>query len=189
MSYYDLEEIKTGWKKEISRYQTFVKAWENVTFPTKKDGTPFKTMSKNIEGATYMHSDCDLSGYEMKVRIRAWDEKNGYITDEINAYEIARYIKDDVKKAKFEKNLAPHTPLLEDLYIYDLDDIKEAIKERILYYKTEIETRSNDLKNLKSAYDDFKENYKNAIEQLEKTVSHCSACDIKDTIVTRYLYH
>ena len=185
---YDLEGIKAEWEKEISRYQTLVKAWESVTFPTKKDGTPFKEMSRNINGARYVHSNGDLSGYGMKLIITAQDKRNGYITDEIDAYEVTRYIKDDAKKAKFEKNLAPHEPLLKDLYIYDLDDIKDAIKKHVLYYKTEIETRSNDLKNLKSAYDGFKENYKNAIEQLEKMVSHYSASDIKDTIVKRYPY-
>ena len=186
---YNMDGIKTAWEKDLSRYETIVKAWENVTFPTKKDGTPFKVMSKNINGARYIHSDCSLSPFGMKVIVSAWDERNGYVSDEFNAYEIAKYIKDgDIRKAKFEKNLAPHEHLLEDLYIYDLDDIKAAIAARIQYYKNKIETLKKDLVNLKTAYDDFKENYKNALIQLEKQISHYSAIDIKDTIVNHYPY-
>ena len=186
---YDVESIRVAWKKDISRYQTIVKAWESVTFPTKKDGTPFKAMGKNIKGARYEHSDSSSSAYGMKVVVSAWDAINGYVTDSFGAYEIARYIKDgDARKAKFEKNLAPREPLLENLYVYDLDDIKETIKARIQYFNAKIETLSNDLVNLKSAYTDFKENYRNALIQLEKTVSHYSANDIKDTIVKRYPY-
>lgn len=66
---YNAESIKVAWENDISRYKTIVKAWESVTFPTKKDGTPFKAMGKNINGAKYVHSDDSLSAYGMKVSV------------------------------------------------------------------------------------------------------------------------
>ena len=56
-NYYNLEGIKTELNKRLSYEKSILKAWENVTFPTKKDGTQFKAMSKNFDGAKMYHDD------------------------------------------------------------------------------------------------------------------------------------
>lgn len=53
MNYYDLDGIQTEIKKQIERTKCLIEKWEKVTYPTKKDGAPFKNMSKNFDGATY----------------------------------------------------------------------------------------------------------------------------------------
>lgn len=41
-NYYNLDGIKTQLNKNLSREKSLLEAWKKVTFPTKKDGTPFK---------------------------------------------------------------------------------------------------------------------------------------------------
>ena len=43
-SYYNLDGIKTELNKRIAVEEFYLKQWEAVTFPTKKDGTPFANM-------------------------------------------------------------------------------------------------------------------------------------------------
>ena len=45
---YNLDGITTQIKKNLDYCETQLKAWESVEIVTKKDGTPFKTMSKNF---------------------------------------------------------------------------------------------------------------------------------------------
>ena len=39
---YQVENLKKEKERVLARYKALKKAWEVVTFPTKKDGTPFK---------------------------------------------------------------------------------------------------------------------------------------------------
>ena len=48
-----LNSIKRDLKDYIEENKARLEAWENVTYLTKKDGTPFKSMSKNFTNATY----------------------------------------------------------------------------------------------------------------------------------------
>ena len=50
---YAVERFKKEKEYNLARYIAFKTAWEKVTFPTKKDGTPFKNLSKNFNGAKY----------------------------------------------------------------------------------------------------------------------------------------
>lgn len=44
MNYYDLDGIQTEIKRQIERTKCLIEKWKKVTYPTKKDGTPFKSM-------------------------------------------------------------------------------------------------------------------------------------------------
>lgn len=39
---YTIENLKKEKEKELAQYTALKKAWEDVSFPTKKDGTPLK---------------------------------------------------------------------------------------------------------------------------------------------------
>lgn len=43
-----LNSIKRDLKDYIEENKALLEAWERVTYLTKKDGTPFKSMSKNF---------------------------------------------------------------------------------------------------------------------------------------------
>lgn len=188
--YYNLDGIKTELSKRLSYEKSILQAWENVTFPTKKDGTPFKVLSKNFDGAKMYHDDIAWHDYEKKLKVGAFDDLNGYIDESIPCYEMVKYITD---KSMLEKtgNIMPKEPMLEQIYVYDLEDIKKEIKNRIEYHKKNIVSLEKQLDQVEKAYNDFVADYKKAIKNLAET---CGAndnslfCAVRDTVKTRYPY-
>lgn len=191
MNAYNLDGIKAEIRKQIEDNKALLEAWEKVTFPTKKDGSPFKVMSKNISGASYFTESTALQAGECKLRVCASSSASGYISDEINAYELACYIKDDAKKAK-PQNLQPKQQYLAQLYTYDLDDIKTAVSARIEYLKrcaAQLEAQAD---KAEAVYVAFRDAYGAALATLAKesgkaensTLYHM----VLDTVSRRYPY-
>lgn len=189
-NYYNLDGIKTELEKRLSYEKSILKAWENVTFPTKKDGTPFKVMSKNFDGAKLYLDNFAWRDYEKRLKVNIFDDLNGYISEDINCYNQVKYISD---KSKLEKvsNIMPKEPMLEQVYVYDLDDIKEEIQKTINRHKENIVSLEKQITQAEKAYNDFVADYKKAIENLIET---CGANDnslfyaVRDTVKTRYPY-
>lgn len=179
---YNFDGVKTELEKTIHREKAFFKAWENVKYPTKKDGTPFVNMSKNFDGATYRKSDYTLQDGENEIVVMFWDDRLGYIKDTISCYELVKYLKDENKKQKTE-NYMPKQTYLEQVYKYDVEDVKKAIQDRIEYFKKEIEKNEKDLKQLDKLYYDFQEKYKAAVKELEENCNSKTVYyNIKETI-------
>lgn len=189
-SYYNLDNIKAELNKRLSYEKSILKAWENVTFPTKKDGTPFKVMSKNFDGAKLYLDNFAWRDYEKRLKVNIFDDLNGYISEDISCYNQIKYIFD---KSKLEKvsNIMPKEPMLEQVYVYDLEDIKEEIQKTINRHKENIVSLEKQIDQAEKAYNDFVSDYKKAIENLVET---CGANDnslfyaVRDTVKTRYPY-
>lgn len=189
-NYYNLDGIKTELNKRLSYEKSILQAWENVTFPTKKDGTPFKVMSKNFDGAKLYLDNFAWRDYEKRLKVNTFDDLNGYISEDINCYNQVKYISD---KSKLEKvsNIMPKEPMLEQMYVYDLDDIKEEIQKTINRHKENIVSLEKQINQAEKAYNDFVADYKKAIENLVET---CGANDnslfyaVRDTVKERYPY-
>lgn len=163
---YNLDGIKTNLKNEIEKREAILKAWENVTFPTKKNGKPFAVMSKNINGATYKTTDyCFLNANNVVLKVVA---NNNYklVTDSINCYTLVRYLKDKNKIAKTE-NYMPKESYLEQIYKYDLEDIKESVNNRIKFLKENIESLKKQLEIADKAYIAFRKAYEDAMNVLD----------------------
>ena len=189
-NYYNLDGIKTELNKRLSYEKSILKAWENVTFPTKKDGTPFKVMSKNFDGAKLYLDNFAWRDYEKRLKVNIFDDLNGYISEDINCYNQVKYISD---KSKLEKvsNIMPKELILEQVYVYDLEDIKEEIQKTINRHKENIVSLEKQIDQAEKAYNDFVADYTKAIENLVET---CGANDnslfyaVRDTVKERYLY-
>lgn len=189
-NYYNLDGIKTELEKRLSYEKSILKAWENVTFPTKKDGTPFKVMSKNFDGAKLYLDNFAWRDYEKSLKVNIFDDLNGYISEDINCYNQVKYIFD---KSKLEKvsNIMPKEPMLEQVYVYDLEDIKEEIQKTINRHKENIVSLEKQINQAEKAYNNFVADYKKAIENLVET---CGANDnslfyaVRDTVKERYPY-
>lgn len=164
-NFYNLDGIKTELTKEISKAETLLAAWEQVTFPTKKNGEPFANMSRNINGATYGPNEISMQPGENVLRVVAWGDGIGYVRDEINCYDLVKYLNDDEKKAKTE-NYMPKQSYLEQVYKYDLDDIKSAVNDRINYLYDRILSLKAQLNIADDCYNNFKKCYAKAVEEL-----------------------
>ena len=111
---YNLDGIMAQLRKYEAEARAKLEAWERVTFPTKKDGTPFKIMGKNISGATYYTPEYAMQPGEYKLRVNAWCKESGYINSEIDVYNLVKYLKDDKKKEKTQ-NYQPKITCLEQV--------------------------------------------------------------------------
>lgn len=166
MKCYDLKDIKKELEKELSKNESYLKAWQQVTFKSKKDGKQFANMSKNIDGAKYSREEYSLQAGENKLVIYINDPSLGYISDHLDCYELVKYLKDPVKISKKENYLEKQS-LLEQVYCYDLEDIKNAIKERIEHLENKIDSLKKQIAIAEMAYNNFKLNYELALQKLE----------------------
>jgi hypothetical protein len=191
MKYYNADEIKTELEKEVAINKAFIDAWEKVEFPTKKDGTAFKTMSKNITGAKYTAVPYLMQAGENELTVYTWCSVSGYIHDSIKCYELVRYLKDETMKAKTENYQAKQT-YLEQVYTYDLDDIKKAVSDRIAYLKEYNKELEMMLSKLRPVFDEFRNMYDAAINRLEESTKDFQHKNlyyaVKDTVLSRYPY-
>ena len=189
---YNLDGIKINLKNEIEEREAILRAWENVTFPTKKNGESFATMSKNINGATYKKADYGLSANNVELKVVA-NNNHKWITDSIDCYTLVRYLKDKNKIAKTE-NYMPKEPCFEQVYKYDLEDIKEAVNNRIGYLKGYVDSLKKQLEIADKAYTVFRKAYEEAMTVLDEVTgtkkdeySYLKS-SILDTIKNRYPY-
>lgn len=165
--YARLEDVKKRIEKEIKSTEFFLNKWKSVTFTTKKDGTPFANMAKNIEGADYRKAN-SIQDNEYEIYVGGFCEGLGYINEYINAYELVKYLKDENKIAK-EHNYMPKVSYLEQVYKYDLDDIKGAISARIDYLERRLNTLKYQYDIAEDAFRKFYEGYGKLLKELAET--------------------
>lgn len=186
-NYYDLEGIQKQLSRELAEARALLAAWEAVTFPTKKDGKPFKVMSKNISGATYATGSFAMQACENRVTVSTWSNAVGYISDDFNAYEVVKYMTDKAKQAKIQ-NYQPKVSYLEQIYTYDLDDIKEAVAAKVEGFKARVARLENEIRVSEAAYIAFRDAYTAALAQLKKDSGARSDLyvAVRDTITARH---
>ena len=188
--YYNLDAIKTGIEKDIAINTAYLEAWKKVSFPTKKDGKPFAVMSKNISGARYSLESYAMQAGEYELTVTTFCNAAGYISDTVKAYELIRYMKDESMKAKTE-NYQPKQNL-EQVYTYDLEDIKKAIADRIAYLESYISDLKAQKASAEKVFRNFRNAYETAMKQLETDCIEFSHKDlfyaVRDCVTSRYPY-
>ena len=190
MDAYNLDGIKTNLMKTLDQVESKIEAWEKVEFMTKKDGTPFKNMGKNVKNATYVKDDMYLQTH-YELRVVCFTEYSGYISDSIKCTELVRYLKDENMINKTE-NYAPKESMLEQAYHYDINDIKKAVADHIKYlneYKTELKKQ---IETADTVFKDFRVKYADAIGSLKAATAEYKHTDlynmVLNTVKKRYPY-
>lgn len=176
------QDIINELNKDIEIKKELLKAWrQQVKFVAKKDGTPFKSIQKNIVGASYRQKQYFDRNYEKELYI-CIDTKYGYQYYSFDCYKPVDRLTDK-QKAKTQ-NYQEKIPYLTQYYKFDIEDIKDAVKERINYLENNIKEKERALQEINNAYDNFYNNYIKAIEQLEKDISNkYIRYDIKKDVV------
>lgn len=112
-----LKKIKKELENNLERYDLLLNAWESVSFATKKDGTPFKVMSKNFGGATYKKEA--FADYHI-LEVVAHSPSLGYLNDWLrltdnctDLEEIKKRI--DEKKTFFKREIETYQERLQRL--------------------------------------------------------------------------
>ena len=104
---YAVERLKKEKEHNLARYIALKNTWENVTFPTKKDGTPFKTLSKNFNGAkyyigAYSITDCNYI-LDVDTVVNHLDGGPEYVSDSIYCSENLKYMEDPINPDNIRK--------------------------------------------------------------------------------------
>lgn len=164
---YTIENLKKEKEKKLAQYTALKRAWEDVSFPTKKDGTPFKNMTKNFKNAKYYIGAYSITDCNYILRVNAIAEyktSSEYISDELKCSETLRYMKNPVNPDNIRKQGA----YVEDQYLYDLEEIKKIlIPKRIAYYKNRIAKLTSELQK----FDETVTEVENTISVLRKNGS------------------
>ena len=156
--------IKTEMQKRIDEEEALLEAWKEVTFPVKKDGTPFKAIQKNIKGAKYCKETYTLQPGEYELKVYIQSKLSGWVKDSISCYNQVERL-DEKKKAKTE-NYMPKQTCLKQIYTYDLEDIKEEVAKRIKCLEWEITLLKEQFEKVDELYNDFSKAYHGALKQL-----------------------
>lgn len=177
MDCYTIDGIIGNIQKEISREEAITEKWQNVTFPTKKDGKPFAAMGKNISGARYSLESYAMQAGEYELTVTTWANGSGYISDTIKAHSLVKYLQNDAMKAK-TGNYMPKQSYLEQVYKYDLDDIKAAVAARIEQGKKRIAALKKSEERAREAHKHFREAYRAALENLAREAGKTEECTL-----------
>lgn len=189
-NYYNLDGIITELKKRNAEDRVKLEAWEAVTFPTKKDGKPFARMQQNISGATYGLENYSLQPGNMRLHVTAWGKDVGYVADDIDCYCPVKYLKEPFRSKT--QNFQPKAPMLEQIYKFDLDDIKIAVEERKKQLRGYIATREKQITAAPAALKNFRNAYGKALEALAEDAGKAESATLSnmicDTVISQYPY-
>ena len=112
---YNLDDIKTNMAKELEEAEALGKAWAAVTYTTKKDGKPFAVLSKNILGASLRPAPYAIQPGENRIHVTTQTKNGRYISDEIDAYTLLKYLSDDDPRKAKPQNLQAKQTYLEQV--------------------------------------------------------------------------
>lgn len=189
--FYNLGAIQENLKKYIAINTAYLDAWRKVSFPTKKDGKPFASLGKNIDGAKLERASYATQPYKNKLTICTFCNEAGYISDSLQCYELVRYLKDDAMIAKTE-NYMPIQGFLEQVYAFDLEDIKKEVAKRIAFLEGYIADLEKQLAKSKVVFDAFRGAYDLAVKTLQAETNEFAHKElyyaVLDTIKNRYPY-
>lgn len=190
-SYYNLDDITTSLKTELARCTALAEAWRKVEFPTKKDGKPFANMSKNIKGAKYGPISYALQPGENELTVYTQTRETGYIHDTLHLYACVKSLKDPAMIAKTE-NYLPKQTYLEQVYRYDLDDIKKVVAEQADYWEKYAKDLEKQINEAQRIFDSFRAAYAAAINGLSSDTAQFKHSNlfyaVKDCVLSRYPY-
>jgi hypothetical protein len=123
---------------------------------------------------------------ENKLRVCAWSTYSGYIYAEINLYSFVKYLTDEKKLSKTE-NYMPKLTMLEQVYSYDLEDIKEAVRNEIERLQKHLAYLEYSMIISDTAYNNFKKAMTDALATLAAETARDESRTlyymIKDTVM------
>lgn len=141
ISEYKYRQINADLERDLVKNKALLEAWQNVTFITAKNGKPFKNIAKNIIGADVSKRTFATQSYQKELYVAVQTPTLGYVRDGIDLYETI----DRSNENYFSK---PQNINSDNVYILDLDDVKDCVENKINYLNDYIDAHSKALANL-----------------------------------------
>lgn len=112
--------------------QVLSKAWREVKRNKTKDGKDFKNLANNFTKGAIQPNRYNPS--EKEIKVYAYHEKTGHISDEINISPTVYSNSDEAKRYEAEGRLQQRGEWLHPFIIMTPDEIEKAIQERVDYW-------------------------------------------------------
>lgn len=123
----NLEAVKENLKKRIDNYTARIEMWEGVKRVYKKDGTPFKVLSKNFTGARFE----DSSKYDPRPELHVFGRIGSrYESETLNAWGYV-----DEHKFNPEGREINGGGCVREWFVLTPDEIEQEVAERIAQLK------------------------------------------------------
>ena len=155
-----LNLIKEKLRKEREKARVLAEAWEKVSYEVKKDGTPYKDMRKTISGASYRRIPYSCDPYYNELYVHAWGSY-GNVEDSINVFSTDR---SEISRRRDAENVH------ENIYIFDLGDIRRAVAERAEYWSCRAESLQKELEIADSAWEKYSRKLQDVIDSMEQEI-------------------
>lgn len=183
-----LNNIITGMKETLNREETLLAAWKAVRRIRSKDGSDFKDMASNFEGAKYKKTRHGFHYWENELVVSALSENNDFIGDGICGYICTKYI---TKESPWYDALQSKPQnIIQDAdntyYVLDVDDLFTEIGRWISKLEKRVNMLKEQINALEPAYNDFHRAITQAVAKLgdatQRSVDGRAFRLIRDTV-------
>lgn len=138
-------------------------AYENIERKRKKDGTNFKVFSKNFTNCKIIRDEYSLYTNNYKLIVYGRTIFGELVDDDINLYKHV----DSMTDNEIKHDPEPKEQFLRQIYLFDVDETEQAIKDRIVVLEKNLDIVQNQLNNL----DDDIEKLDELTEHIKKVVN------------------
>lgn len=167
----NFSKLKIEIENEIIDKEYIAVAWKKVKYCAKKDGTRYAVMSRNIKGARYDTGHNSYYPNRPILEIHTYGHDGFFVEDTINCYSFAN----EEPRAKTKpQNLGPETTDWRQLYIFDFDDIVEAVEQRIEQLKEQVNRLRKQLEVLEKSVKSYVKSIKAANQELKTALGSCT---------------
>lgn len=151
----NMDDILNEIDRRDDYYNSRIRALKSITFPTKKDGTPFAVFGKNFKpGEGMLLYTPSENETHPKLEYHAKDSKGLWFEDCVDLYlyvdEMRRKNPDDERIKGIENNYS----IYRNTYKLTLEECKQAIKDKISLYEKYIADDEADRKAIKKLFCD-----------------------------------
>ena len=138
------DDIEKTLQRKERELIALIIAYENVERKRKKDGADFKVFSKNFSNCKIIRDEYSLHTNNYKLIVYARTIFGELIEDEINLYKHVDSMTDNEIKHEPE----PKEQFLRQIYLFDVDETEQSIKDRIKVLEKNLDIVQNQLNNL-----------------------------------------
>ena len=142
--YITKNDIEKSLERKERELTALITAYENIERKRKKDGADFKVFSKNFSNCNITKDEYSLYTNVYKLIVYTRTIFGEIVDDDINLYKHVDMMTDN----EIKHEPAPKEPYLKQIYLFDVDETEQAIKNRIVELEKNLDIVQNQLNNL-----------------------------------------
>lgn len=156
-------------KKEIESKEALIDALERVERVRTKSGEDFKILSKNFTNCRIEVENYSMQPNERELKVSYKTPSGGYESHKISLY--CHF--DSMSKDKIKHDPEPKYQFLKQIYVYNADEIEEALKLEISCQRVFLEDSKRNLETIENKFDEIEAKVNSFKSEMK---SLCNGC-------------